>query len=97
MKKAIEKKEDKKKVVAYLGDGKLELSTPLNVNGKEINVINLREPKVKDLKAVSHIHNDLEQTSTLIANISGFTLEEIEEFPSHIYMRLQDLVKPFLS
>lgn len=97
MKKAIEKKEDKKKVVPYLGDGKLELSTPLIVDGKEINVINLREPKVKDLKAVSHIHDDLEQTSTLISNISGLTLEEIEEFPTHIYMRLQDLVKPFLS
>ena len=87
---------NKPKVVAYLGDSKLELSTPLNVNGKEINVINLREPKVKDLKAVSHIHNELEQTSTLIANIGGFTLEELEEFPIHIYIKLQGLVEPFL-
>ena len=53
MAKEIEKKEDKKIVVAYLGDGKLELATPLIVNGKEINVINLREPKVKDIRALS--------------------------------------------
>ena len=56
----------------------------------------LKEPKVKDLKAVSHIHNDLDRTVTLIANKSGFTIDEIEDFPTHIYMKLQGLVEPFL-
>ena len=88
---------NKTKVVAYLGDSKLELATPLIVAGKEIKEIVIKEPKVKDLKAVSHIKDDLEQTITLIANKSGFTIDEVEDFPTHIYMKLQELVKPFLS
>ena len=87
---------NKTKVVAYLGDSKLELATPLIVAGKEIKEIVKKEPKVKDLKAVSHIHNDLDRTVTLIANKSGFTIDEIEDFPTHIYMKLQGLVEPFL-
>ena len=55
-----------------------------------------KNAKVKDLKAVSHIHNDLDRTVTLIANKSGFTIDEIEDFPTHIYMKLQGLVEPFL-
>lgn len=96
MKKAIEKKEDKRKVVAYLGDIKLELLTPLKVGGKDIMEIKLREPKVNDLKAVTHLRDDLEQTTTLIANLGGFTPDEVGEFPTHIYFKLNDMVKPFL-
>ncbi len=84
------------KVVAYLGDKKLEISTPLNIGDKDIKQITLREPKVKDLKAISHIHDELEQTTTLIANLGGFTLEEVEDLPTHIYFKLSDLLKPFL-
>ena len=87
---------ENKKVAAYLGDAKLELSTPLTVSGKEIMEIVIKEPLLEDLEAVSHIHNDLERTAMLIANKSGFTYEEIRKFPTHIYMKLQGLVEPFL-
>ena len=87
---------ENKKVAAYLGDVKLELSTPLIVGGKEIKEIVIKEPLLEDLEAVSHIHNDLERTAMLIANKSGFTYEEIRKFPTHIYMKLQGLVEPFL-
>jgi hypothetical protein len=87
---------ENKKVAAYLGDAKLELSTPLIVGGKEIMEIVIKEPLLEDLEAVSHIHNDLERTAMLIANKSGFTYEEIRKFPTHIYMKLQGLVEPFL-
>jgi hypothetical protein len=87
---------ENKKVAAYLGDAKLELSTPLIVGGKEIKEIVIKEPLLEDLEAVSHIHNDLERTAMLIANKSGFTYEEIRKFPTHIYMKLQGLVEPFL-
>lgn len=87
---------ENKKVVAYLGDAKLELLTPLIVGGKDIKEIVIKEPLLEDLEAVSHIHNDLERTAMLIANKSGFTYEEIRKFPTHIYMKLQGLVEPFL-
>ena len=74
----------------------MELSTPLIVGGKEIKEIVIKEPLLEDLEAVSHIHNDLERTAMLIANKSGFTYEEIRKFPTHIYMKLQGLVEPFL-
>ncbi len=93
MAKAIENK----KVVAYLGDKKLELSTPLNISGKDITEIVIKEPKLKDLKAVAHIQDDFEQTVVLIANKSGFTIDEMDEIPTHVYMRLRELVKPFLT
>lgn len=89
--------ENKKIAVAYLGDQKLELSTPLNIGGKDITEIVIKEPKLKDLKAVAHIQDDFEQTVALIANKSGFTIDEMDEIPTHVYMRLRELVKPFLS
>ena len=92
----MEKTIENKKVAAYLGDAKLELSTPLIVGGKEIKEIVIKEPLLEDLEAVSHIHNDLERTAMLIANKSGFIYEEIRKFPTHIYMKLQGLVEPFL-
>lgn len=89
--------ENKKVVVAYLGDQKLEFSTPLNIGEKEIKEIVIKEPKLKDLKAVAHILDDFDQTVALIANKSGFTIDEMDEIPTHVYMRLRELVKPFLS
>ena len=88
---------NKTKVVAYLGDSKLELATPLIVAGKEIKEFVIKEPKLKDLKAVAHLLDDFEQTVALIANKSGFTIDEMDEIPTHVYMRLRELVKPFLS
>ena len=93
----MSKEINKTKVVAYLGDSKLELATPLIVAGKEIKEIVIKEPKLKDLKAVAHILDDFEQTVALIANKSGFTIDEMDEIPTHVYMRLRELVKPFLS
>lgn len=87
---------NKTKVVAYLGDAKLELSTPLIVSGKEIKEIVIKEPILEDIEAVAHIHNDLERTIMLIANKSGFTCEELRKFPAHIYFKLQGLMQPFL-
>ena len=43
------------------------------------------------------IIDDFEQTVALIANKSGFTIDEMDEIPTHVYMRLRELVKPFLS
>ena len=87
---------DNSKTPAYLGEIKLGFLTPLKVGEKEIMEIKLREPKVNDLKAVTHLRDDLEQTTTLIANLGGFTPDEIGEFPTHIYFRLSEMVKPFL-
>lgn len=85
-----------KKVKAYIGDMELEFETPLKVGGKEISKITLREPTVEDLEAVEHMESKLQQTYTIIANIGGFTIDEVRKFPSQVFMRLQEKVSPFL-
>jgi len=89
-------KKTDKKVETYIGDVEFELTTPLIVAGKEFTKLKFREPKVEDLEKVTHLGSELEQTITIIANIGGFTIEEVRKFPSQLYMRIQERIRPFL-
>ena len=63
-------------------------------NGK---IIKIRSPKVRDLKAVSHINDEIEKEENLIANLTGLSIEEIDEMDLSDYKKLQEALMGFLS
>jgi len=68
---------------------KVKLST-----GKTIEI---REPKVRDMRIVSAFKDEVEKEINLIANLTGLTLEEIDELSLKDYSLFQAELKTFLS
>lgn len=60
---------------------KIELS-----NGKTVE---MREIKVRDVRAVSKIEDDAEREFALVSNLTGLTQEELDELPWADYVKLQ--------
>jgi len=63
-------------------------------NGTEVEV---REPKVRDMRIVANEPNEQEQEIKLVANLTGLTLDEIDELSLKDYALISEVVKDFLS
>ena len=76
----------------------IDLVYPVTVDGKEIKAVELRRPKVKDLKIAAKIGKDaMEQETLLIANLANLPVEAVEEMDLADYTALQEQLKSFLS
>jgi len=62
-------------------------------NGKNIT---MRSPKVRDLKAVANIKNEMEQEIQLASNLTGLSIDEIDDMEFSDYKKIQDRLKDFL-
>lgn len=51
----------------------------------------MRKPKVKDNRAVAHIENDSEREIALFSNLTGLSIEEIDELYMSDYAKLQEV------
>lgn len=67
---------------------KIKLST-----GQEVQ---LREPKVKDIRIVSNCKTEQEQEIKLIANLTGITEEDIDELSLKDYGLISKELQSFL-
>lgn len=56
----------------------------------------MREPKVKDIRALSTIKDDAEKEFNLISNLTGLTPGELDELSFKDYKILQDKLNSFL-
>ena len=68
---------------------KIELS-----GGKTVE---MREPLVRDMKAVNHITDDFEKEIALLANLTEMTPEEIEAMPMAEFNKLDKELQSFLA
>lgn len=59
-------------------------------------VIKMRNPKLRDIKAVNDIADSLLKESTLISNISGKTVEELDNMDFGDYTLLSNEINGFL-
>lgn len=60
-------------------------------------VKNMREPKLKDIRAVSHISNEEEKTIVLIGNLCGLSEAELDELSLREFNVLKVKLEGFLS
>mgnify|MGYP003447968017 FL=1 len=56
----------------------------------------MREPKVKDIRALSTIKDDAQKEFNLISNLTGLTPGELDELSFKDYKILQDKLNSFL-
>lgn len=59
--------------------------------------VEIREPKVRDMRIVSTFEDEVEKEINLIANLTGLTLQEIDELSLKDYGLFQAELKTFLS
>jgi|GEM_PF-1294540 len=78
----MEKQNNKEQVASQV-----ELS-----NGK---VVNIREPKVRDVRAVSFEKNEEERTYLLISNLTGLSNDELNELSFKDFKLLEKKLQSF--
>lgn len=57
---------------------------------------NMREPKMRDIRALNHIKDDGEREYLLISNLSGIAPNELDDMSFKEYKILQDRLNGFL-
>lgn len=85
------------KLKAKLEDVVIELEEDLKIGGKDVSKIVMREPTVRDIKLVNHIDDEILNNSTLVANLTGYTVDEVETLPIHIFETLVQGLQNFQS
>lgn len=59
--------------------------------------IEMREPKVRDIRAVAQEANEQEQEIKLISNLTGLTADEMDDLFFKDYAKFNEALKDFLS
>ena len=59
--------------------------------------VEMREPKVKDVRILNHIKNDEERELKLVANLTMMSDSEMDELSLFDYRKLQEGLSAFLS
>jgi len=59
-------------------------------------IIKMRKPKVRDMRIVSDVDNEVEKEMRLIGNLTNMTFEEIDEMDLDDYKKLQEALMGFL-
>ena len=77
---------------------KIKLDEPIKIDGVLLNEISLREPKVRDIIAISKdSSSDYEKEVRLVANLSEQSTEAIMEISYKDYAKVQKVIRDFLS
>ena len=58
--------------------------------------IQMREPKVKDMKIVNGIDNEFDRELAMIVNLTGKTPNEIDELSMKDFSKVDEALKDFL-
>lgn len=58
--------------------------------------IEIRKPKLRDIKAINNIKDALEKESTLLSNLTGKTMEELDDMLFSDYSLLSMEINSFL-
>lgn len=77
---------------------KIVFESPVEIGGKEVAELELREPKVKDLRLAGEQAggNMVEYELRLAANLASLSMDEIDELPAKAYGQIQKELKAFL-
>lgn len=60
-------------------------------------VVEMREPKVRDMKNVKEITDEFDKELMLITNLTGLTPDEVEELSMKDFAKIDGALKDFLS
>ena len=76
----------------------IKLKHPITIDGAEVSELNLRRPKVRDVRAADKAgSSDGEREIRLFANLCEVTPAAIEELDMADYLQVQRAYQDFLS
>jgi hypothetical protein len=76
----------------------VKLDHPIKVNGKETTELQMRRPKVADLKKVEQTGGtDTERAVTMLARLTGLVPEDFDQLDAADYLKLDRAYTDFLS
>lgn len=78
-------------------DVSVQLSQPILVENEEVTELTLREPTVKDMRAVGKIEDDMEQSIDMIGRLSGLAPSSLDQVKARDFVRLSAVVADFLD
>lgn len=67
----------------------IKLECAVENHGQEVSEVVFRAPRVRDLKAVGHIKDEVAQEAQLFANLCDLSLEAVEAMLLSDYAQLQ--------
>ena len=78
---------------------KVELIAPLMIDGKAVDALYVRRPKVKDLLEVNRqaLKDDVESDLAMLGRLTGFDPPVLEDLDLGDYRRLEEVFSGFLS
>jgi hypothetical protein len=82
------------------GEGvtKITLTRPMSIAGAKVSVVTMREPLVRDQRAVGKSSgSDEEKELALMSNLCELTPDDIDSLPLRDYKRLQAALMDFIG
>lgn len=76
---------------------RIELTHPIQANGEQLSVLELRRPKVKDLKALDQATGEVERVSLLIVALASIPPSSVDEIDAEDFARIAEVVGGFLG
>lgn len=75
----------------------LELSRPIEAHGETIHQITIREPAVKDLKAMDAVDGDIAKGVVLLAQVARIPPSSVEAMLATDFTRASEALADFLT
>ena len=76
----------------------VELNYPINIDGQTVNKIEMRRPRVKDMRSADKVDgSDADREIRLFAVLSHINPEDLDELDLADYQQLQKAYSDFLS
>lgn len=83
------------KLKAKLDDVTFEFEEPIVIAGKPVSKLVMREPLVRDIDLVVDLTDELLSNKTLIANLTGLTVDDVTTLPYAVFGVLLEGLESF--
>jgi hypothetical protein len=76
----------------------IDLGYPINIDGRDVSILEMRRPRVGDRLAIEKMSaDDAEKEIRFIANLCEIAPSEIEKLDMADYLKVQETLASFLS
>lgn len=75
----------------------LELKHPFEFEGKMVTELQLRRPKLRDLKRAAKVKDDLDKSMTMLADLAEVSPKLLDELDTEDFTRAADMLGEFMG
>ena len=75
----------------------ISLKHPITVDGREVAVLTLRRPKVRDLERMDKVSGEIAKAVTLVADLAELSPDQVRELDAEDFTAVAEVLGDFLS